>query len=193
MDKRDDKRVHKIMRVNLQQAGKKILGSLLDVSTGGMKLRLLTRKQFLFNQKLVVHVAGKGMDYRVSGRVRWQKEDLVDRSHIVGVQFARLEDKFCEDVLNQELWSKALPYRCIFESRRNFIAEFKNNIKYGGLRIPLETEAPALYRFVHINLFPPGFEDPVPVFGEVVAHVPGGIGLRIQNHGQVLAKLKGFE
>lgn len=169
------------------------MGSLLDVSPGGMKLRLLTRKQFLFNQKLIVHVTGKGLDYEVSGRVRWQKEDLVDRSHIVGVQFGRLDGNFCRDVLDKELWSKSLPFRCTFDSRKDFVTELRGNIKFGGLRINLDSEKPSLHRQVHISLFPPGFEVPVPVLGEVVAHVPGGIGLRIQNQDQVLSKLKGFD
>lgn len=178
------------MRVNIEQADRPINGSLMDVSSGGMKVRILTRKHFLFNQNLFVRILNQQKTYKVACRVRWQKEDPIDHSHMLGLQFSGLDQAFCQEILQLELGSKAAPYRHFFPTKERFLAEFENNIRHGGFRLRLDAPLPPLHRDLFVELHIPNSSQRCLIFGEVVAHVSDGVGIFIKNHTQVLRALQ---
>lgn len=190
MEKRQEKRLRRILRINLALEGKKVFGSLMDVSVGGMRIRALTRKHFLFNQNLFVQILNKKKVYDMPCRVRWQKEDLIDHSHILGLQFSKINPTFCEEVLQVTLGSKSAPYKYAFQSQDAFVNEFRNNILHGGLKLVWDGELPPLYKNLYVEILVPNTAQTCTMLGEVVAHVPGGVGLFIKNHDQVLKALK---
>ncbi len=192
MEKRREHRVHKFLQVQMHQQNSPISGSSVDVSPYGMRVRLHLRKILAPAQKVELKVVSHGHPYAMNGVVRWYKRDVVDNTRYVGLAFTSLNPQFCEDILKKTVGSKDLPFRCYYASQEAFFKEYLENIVYGGLFMKTETPQPPLYSQVNVELVVPEKERPFQVEGEVVAHVPGGFGLKLLEMSHCRQKLNAW-
>jgi len=179
MEKRREHRIHKFLQVKMKGDDAPIAGSSVDVSPYGMRVRLHLRKVLAPAQEVELKVVCHGQPYTMKGVVRWYKRDVVDNTRYVGLAFTSLNPQFCEDILKMTVGSTDLPFRCFYNSQESFFQEYLGNIVYGGLFMKTEAFQPPLYSHVYVELIVQEKTLPFRVEGEVVAHVPGGFGLKL--------------
>jgi hypothetical protein len=179
MDKRREHRIHKFLKVRLQLENKPVSGSTVDISPMGLRLRLHQRKVLPRAHRLQLEVIDHGRPYHLNGQVAWYRHDFIDNARYIGVALDGPHPEFCSEVLKQDVGGRDLPYQCTYENREQFLADFRENIRHGGLFIDTRAASPPLYERVWVRLAIAKHHEPFLLEGEVVAHTPAGFGLRI--------------
>jgi len=182
VEKRDDKRDRRYLRVSIDSGFGPVYGTSVNVSPTGMGITLKTKRVFKPGDKVSVTVSKSGKSYKLKGEVRWVRFEILSRS--LGVEFDQLYDEFCHDIVRREIskpGSEEAPFKKIYDSDPSFAQEYQENIKFGGLLIPYVGVFPTLNSTIWIDIYPPRAKEPIRVQARVVIHQQEGFGVMLQN------------
>jgi len=192
LEKRNLGRTRKLLRLKILNFQPPVQGACLDISSTGMKIRMRSKRHLDTSKLLDIEVFGKEDTYNIKGAVCWSKRTVLER--VIGIRFVDVPIIFLRDVLHLDPGTQGIPYILDFTNNDLGRAEFFANLKFGGIVIKdvINSESlylPDLHQTVHVKVIQDSFRAPVQFTGEVVAHLPNGIGLRIDDFHNLYEKL----
>ena len=112
----------------------------------------------------------------------------------MGVHFVQVPMDFLRDILQLDPGSQELPFFIDLASLGEGKYEFINNLKFGGVIIKDDPGSqaplrPAIHSTVQVKIQMEAHRGEIQFPGVVVAHLPFGFGLRIDNAEEILNKM----
>ncbi|MCB1042331.1 MAG: PilZ domain-containing protein [Acidobacteria bacterium] len=186
MEKREETRDRKAMRVALDSGHGPIYGNTENVSPHGMRVVLHNKRVINPGQHVGVTVTRQGKQYELSGQVRWFRFEILN--NILGLQFDEINQSFCSDILGMApLGSQEQPFTKKFEGKETLKNEYDTNMKFGGLFIPFEGELPPLNQNVWVSIKMGQSNEQF--MGRVVIHQLGGFGIMFASPDDVAGRI----
>lgn len=193
LEKRDVQRTRKLLRVKITNFTPPVQGACLDVSSTGMRIKIRSKRLFNTAAPLELIVVDHQAEHLLGARLVWTRRTVLET--LVGVHFTRVPMAFLRDVLKVEPGSENLPFIINLSGLPDEKVEFLQNLKFGGVIIKDQPGVqspvrPEMYREVFVRVLPGNSGEPVDFKASVVSHLPFGIGLRVDEVDQILARFK---
>lgn len=182
MEKREETRDRKAMRVAIEADQRTIYGNTENVSPHGMRIVLHNKRVINPGKHVSVKVSKVGKHYQLSGEVRWFRFEIL--KNIMGLQFEEINDEFCTEILGvAPLGSQEHPYQKAFPDSVALENEYQSNLKFGGLFVPYKGQPPPLNQnvWVEMKLADQSFA----ANARVVIHQEGGFGVMFTDLGVI--------
>jgi len=191
MEKRDEERKYKALRVSIDAGRGPIYGSTINVSPEGMGITLKNKRAFQIGQAVKLKVSKNRKDYHFSGKIAWFRQEIL--SNTMGIKLSEINPDFCKDILGIDVvvvGGQDRPYKKVYKDKAAFLDDYNEHLKFGGLFISCENGMPELNSLIWIELTPPTASSSCLIQGRVVIHQPGGFGVMIQDQMELDNKLK---
>lgn len=193
MEKRQELRNHKALRVALDMGHGPIYGNSENVSPKGIKLTLRNKRVFKPGTKVKVRISKDGNAYNLSGEVRWFRFEILSNS--MGVEFENINSQFCDDVLHVHLDPEEQgdhSFSIDFASTEDLNQEYMESLRFGGLFIPAKGPMPDLNSIIVVEMQMPNKAETILGDARVVIHKDDGFGVMFTNTAKIDEQLKNY-
>lgn len=178
MEKREDTRDRRAIRVAINSGLGLVWGQTFNISPTGIGITMKTKRVFNPGEKVHVTINKMGSEYNLVGMVRWYHPGVTENK--LGIEFDQINQAFCKAVMNRDVsfpGSKDKPFRKVWEDEAAFKAEYQQNLRFGGMFLPAPKYLPPLNSSIWIEIVPPGVEQPMAAEARVVIHQDQGFGV----------------
>jgi len=161
MKKRGFPRKPKVVQIDITSQVGVSTGNTLNISPGGMGIRLHGQRQFKPGEKVLLEARSHGRIYQMEGLVVWHESN--DAGSILGVQLEMDGSGFMHDALNDTgeiVEPESTMLRVIYLSSEDLLKDWTEDVRYGRVRVGLlpPHPEPETIVMVHFSIQNQGWE-----------------------------------
>ena len=138
MKKRDFFRKPKVIRIDVTSQEGHAAGSTVNISPGGLGLRVHGKKTFEMGEKVLLEAKSHGKIYQMEGLVKWVEPG--EPASTLGVQLNFDGSGFLHEALSDTgelVEPESSLLRVIYLSMENLLEDWKEDVRFGRVKVNL--------------------------------------------------------